>query len=172
VTPFDIFPYTDWLERSGLSRWIREESLWAFPIILIFHTVGLAFLAGANVAFDARILGVARGVPLPSMLPFFRAMWIGFWVNAVSGLLLLITYPTKAVTNPVFYLKLGFITIGLVHAEWTRRDILRNPAFGENVESRPSKLLAAVALFCWLAAITAGRLLAYTYSHIMAYEGR
>ena len=43
----------------------------AFPIILILHTVGLAFLVGANVALDARMLGVARGVPLSAMLPFF-----------------------------------------------------------------------------------------------------
>ena len=40
--------------------------------------MGLAFLVGANVALDARILGVGRGVPLASMLPFFRAMWLGF----------------------------------------------------------------------------------------------
>lgn len=74
MTPLAIFPYTDWIERSGLSRWITEDSLWAFPIILILHTVGLAFLVGANVALNARILGAAQGVPLTAMLPFFRAM--------------------------------------------------------------------------------------------------
>ena len=47
-----MFAYTDWIERSGLSLWIREGSLWAFAIILILHTVGLAFLVGANVSPD------------------------------------------------------------------------------------------------------------------------
>src|SRR5688500_6722452 len=124
-----MFEYTAWLERSSLSVWIREGSLWAFPIILIFHTVGLAFLVGANVALDARMLGFARGVPLVALLPFFRAMWIGFWVNAISGVLLLITYPTKALTNPLFYIKLALIAAVIVHAQWARRQIAGNPAF-------------------------------------------
>ena len=38
-------------------------------------------------------------------------MWAGFWINALSGILLLIAYPTKALTNPLFYAKL--VLIGL-----------------------------------------------------------
>ena len=59
-----VHEYFDWIERTGLSVWIREDSVWAFPNILILHTIGLAFLVGANVALNARIFGVARGVPL------------------------------------------------------------------------------------------------------------
>jgi hypothetical protein len=167
-----MFEYTDWIERTGLSLWIREGSLWAFPIILILHTVGLAFLVGANVAVDVRILGFARGLPLPSLLPFFKAMWLGFWVNAVSGVLLLITYPTKALTNPLFYLKLGLIAIAVAHALWVRRQIVENPAFAGAQLPAMARVASVAALFCWMAAITAGRLLAYTYSYLMAYEQR
>lgn len=172
MTFLSVFPYTDWIERSGLSRWMREDSLWAFPIVLILHTVGLAFLVGTNVALDARILGAARALSLRSMLPFFRVMWLGFWVNAVSGVLLLIAYPTKAMTNPLFYLKLALVAIGLAHATRIRREISGSLASLEGREPGPSRILAAGALVCWLAAITSGRLLAYTYSHLMAYQGR
>lgn len=167
-----MFEYTDWIERTGLSLWIREGSLWAFPIILILHTVGLAFLVGANVAVDVRMLGFARGVPLQAMLPFFKAMWLGFWINAVSGVLLLITYPTKALTNPLFYLKLGLIAIAVAHALWVRRQIVENPAFGAPRLPSIARVTSVAALVCWMAAITAGRLLAYTYSYLMAYEQR
>jgi hypothetical protein len=119
-----------------------------------------------------RVLGLARGVPFASMLPFFRVMWFGFWVNAASGVLLLVAYPTKALTNPIFYVKLVLIAIGLAHAESIRRAILHSPSFGEPGDPGASGLLATSALACWLAAVTAGRLLAYTYSHLMAYEGR
>ena len=79
-------PLFAWIEGTPLSVWIREEpSLMAFPFLLVLHTVGLAFLVGANVAIDARVLGLARGVPLLSMRRYYRAMWAGFWVNAVSG---------------------------------------------------------------------------------------
>jgi hypothetical protein len=167
-----MFEYTDWIERTGLSLWIREGSLWAFPIILILHTVGLAFLVGANVAIDVRMLGFARGLPLQAMLPFYKAMWLGFWVNAVSGILLLITYPTKALTNPLFYLKLGLIAIAVAHARWARRQIVENPAFTGARLPAVAGAAAAAALACWMAAIAAGRLLAYTYSYLMAYQQR
>jgi hypothetical protein len=167
-----MFEYTAWLERTALSVWIREGSLWAFPIILILHTVGLAFLVGANVALDVRMLGFARELPLASLLPFFKAMWLGFWVNAVSGVLLLITYPSKALTNPLFYLKLGLIALAVAHARWVRKQIARDPAFGAAPLPRAMRLVSVAALVCWAAAITAGRLLAYTYSYLMAYEAR
>jgi hypothetical protein len=167
-----MFEYTSWIEQTALSVWIREGSLWAFPIVLILHTIGLAFLVGANVALDVRLLGFARGVPLRSMLPFFRPMWAGFWVNAVSGVLLLITYPTKALTNPLFYVKLGLIAVVVAHASWVRRQIVGNPAFDVARLPTIARVTSAAALVCWAAAITAGRLLAYTYHYLMAYEPR
>jgi hypothetical protein len=167
-----MFEYTAWIEQTGLSVWIREGSLWAFPIILILHTVGLAFFVGANVALNMRLLGFARGMPPAAMLPFFRVMWLGFWVNAVSGVLLLITYPTKALTNPLFYGKLGLIGIGVMHARWIRARIAADPAFSMTTLPAMTRILSATALVCWAAAITAGRLLAYTYSYLMAYEPR
>ena len=41
-------------------------------------------------------------------------MRIGLWMNLLTGIALLVGYPTKALTNPVFYLKLGLIATGLV----------------------------------------------------------
>ena len=164
MTPFFV-----WLEATPLSVWLREApSIMVFPFILILHTVGLAFLVGANVAFDARILGLARGVPLLSMRRYYRAMWAGFWVNAFSGVLLLIAYPTKALTNPVFYIKLTLIAVAL----WTGRAIRRYMLSGTvaaGVRAPGSlKLLAVVSLALWLVSIVAGRFLAYTCSRLTA----
>jgi hypothetical protein len=167
-----MFEYTQWIEQTALSIWIREGSLWAFPIVLILHTVGLAFLVGANVALDVRLFGFARGLPLRAMLPFFKTMWLGFWINAGSGVLLLITYPTKALTNPLFYVKLGLIAVVIAHARSVRAQIVSDPAFGAAQLPTITRVTAAAALVCWFAAITAGRLLAYTYTYLMAYEPR
>src|SRR5207253_7806006 len=98
------------IEESGLSTWLREsESPFAFYFVLLFHTFGLALLVGANTVIDLRILGVAREISLAPLKRLFRIMWIGFGINALTGVLLIIAYPTKALTNPVFYLKLTFI---------------------------------------------------------------
>jgi hypothetical protein len=61
---------------------------------------------------DLRVLGVARGVPLTELKRFVPLMWIGFWLNAASGALLFLAFPTKALTNPVFYIKM-FLILGL-----------------------------------------------------------
>lgn len=151
-----------WLEATALSTWIREStSVWAFPAILSLHTIGMGFVAGLNAAVDLRILGFAAAVPLLEMKRFFPVMWAGFWVNAVSGVLLLIAYPTKAFTNPVFYIKMSFILFALV----TIRK-MNNAVFGNITQARRAKMLAIVSLVCWTGAITAGRLLAYTYSQL------
>ena len=88
--------------------------MFAFPGILALHAIGMGFAAGLSAAIDLRILGVARTVPLSEMRRLLPMLWAGFWLNAASGILLLIGYPTKALTNPVFYLKLTLIAIAMV----------------------------------------------------------
>jgi len=151
------------VENTRFSIWVRESSsLWAYPTILFMHTVGLGFLVGLNAAIDLRILGFARRMPLAPMERFFGIMWAAFWVNAVSGTMLLVADATK-LTNTVFYIKLGFIALGVVNMVLIRRRIFRDPAL--DVDARPigrfGRLLAATSLVFWGGAITAGRLMAY-----------
>ena len=159
-------PVFTWIERTAFSVWLRESpSLWVFPFVLILHTIGLAFLVGANVAVNARVLGLARGVPLFSLERYFLVMWLGFWVNAFSGVLLLIAYPTKALTNPLFYVKLLLIA-GAVALAGRLRTVLRADAVRPGAVL-PPRTLAIAALACWVLAIFAGRFLAYTYSRLL-----
>ena len=158
-------PFFVWLEATSLSTWLRESpSLWAFPFVLILHTVGLAFFVGTNVAWDVRVLGFSLGIPLEALRRYFLVMWAGFWINAFSGVLLLIAYPTKALTNPLFYAKLALIAFGVVLAFRIRREVngLAAPADAPPM----ARMLAAVSLVCWIAVIFAGRLLAYTCTRL------
>ena len=156
-------PLYVWLESSAFSIWMRESpSMFAFPGILAAHTVGLAFIAGLSAALDLRVLGVARGVPPAAFTRFLPYMWFGLWVNIVSGLAVLLAYPTKALTNPVFYLKLGLIGAGLLMLKpllrWARGNSSDAPV--------TTRLIAALSLAAWAAAIAAGRLLAYTCNRL------
>lgn len=154
-----------WLEATSLSTWLRESpSLWAFPFVLILHTVGLAFFVGANVAWDVRVLGFSAGIPLDALRRYFLLMWVGFWVNAFSGVLLLLAYPTKALTNPLFYAKLALIAFGVVLAFRIRREVAGLAPRADS--SSLARMLAAVSLACWVAVIFAGRFLAYTCTRL------
>ena len=153
--------FTAWLEHTALSIWIRESpSLLVFPAFLIVHAFGMAFLAGTNAALDWRILGVAPQIPLKLMEKFFPVLWFGFVINLISGLLLLIGYPTKALTNPVFYIKIGCIAGGMVMMMLIRNRVIR--------DGQDGRMLAIVSLIFWISAIVAGRLLAYTCTYLMA----
>lgn len=164
----NIDPFLIWLESTALSQWIvGSESMFAFPGILALHAIGMGFAVGICLALDLRVLGVAPGVRIAEMRRFVPVVWAAFWLNAVSGVLLLIGYPTKALTNPVFYLKLLLIGVGL----WLFRRIGRrvfDDAGDERAQSPLVQRLAVFSLVCWVGAITAGRFLAYTYHRLTA----
>ena len=120
-------PFLIWLEATRFSTWMREEpSIFAFPAILSCHTVGMGLVAGINTALALRIFGVAARVPVEEMRRFLPVMWFGFWLNAISGVALLIGYPTKALTNPVFYLKLVFIALAMILQRMISRRLFRD----------------------------------------------
>src|SRR5215470_19553951 len=106
------------IENGALSTFIRETpTVFVFPAILTLHTIGMGVLAGGSIAIDLRILGFAPKMELAPIGRFFPVLWLAFLVNAISGILLLIAYPTKALTNPVFYMKVCLIAsaVWLLH---------------------------------------------------------
>ena len=151
-----------WIEQTRFSLWVREDpSLWAFPAILIYHAVGMGMLVGPNIMINLRLLGFAPGVPLAPMEKFYRVMWIGLVVNILSGLALFWAYPTKAVTKPLFYVKLLLIALAVSLLPRIRSALL------SGVVGADIRRWAMVSLGLWISAITAGRLLAYTYKKLM-----
>jgi len=152
------------LEQSGLSTWLREsDSVFSFYFILLCHTIGLALLVGTNTVLDLRLLGVASDLPLKPFKPFFSLMWLGFWINAVTGVFLLIAYPTKAFTNPVFYIKLSFIALAVVIMHRMKSRLFGDPGLSESDMVARGRTMAKLSLVLWIGAISAGRLLAYTF---------
>jgi hypothetical protein len=153
-----------WVENTPLSLWIRGESMLGFPAILSAHTVGMGFLAGTGAGIDLRLLGMADRVPISALDKFYPVMWAALALNFTSGVFLLIGYPYKAFTNPVFYVKLTLIAVAVYLAVRIRNEVLRNPELDTPGVMRRGRQLAIASLVCWAGAIAAGRLLAYTYT--------
>ncbi len=154
------------IEQSGLSIWIREsDSVFAYYFILLCHTIGLALLVGANTVVDLRLLGVASDLPLKPLERLFSIMWLGFGINATSGVFLLIAYPTKAFTNPIFYIKLSLIALAVITMQRIKNRVFVNASLSEAARVARGKVMAKLSLGLWIGAITAGRLLAYTYTY-------
>jgi len=151
-----------YLENSALSTWIREaDTVFAFQAILVLHTLGMGLLAGGNAAIDLQILRARRPFAPGAFERWFPVLWGSFALSAMSGLLLLIAYPTKALTNPLFYVKLACVALAMWVMQLISRKVLKESARG--------KYLATVSLLLWIAVIGAGRLLAYTYTRLLVH---
>jgi hypothetical protein len=163
---FDIFRA---IEASGISVWIREaDSIFAYWFILSWHCIGMGLLVGASVLIDLRILGLAPDMPMAPLKKLYAYIWIGFWIQVVSGILLLIAYPTKSLTNPDFYLKLALIAVALVLMQKLKRRVFNDPGLSEAMMMAKGRVFAISTLVLWTGVVTAGRLLAYTYHTLTA----
>jgi hypothetical protein len=152
------------IEETGFSTWIRNDPFWA---ILSIHAVGMAILVGACTVIAVRILGFSRDLPLMPLQRLYGFIWAGFWIQIVSGLLLLIGYPTKSLTNWDFYLKLVLIAVGMILMSMIRKRVFGDPSISETEMMVRGKALAACSLVVWVAVVTSARILAYTYEHIL-----
>jgi hypothetical protein len=149
------------LENSGFGSWLRESpSIWAYPAVLTLHTLGLGVLVGGNAVLDLRLLGYAPGIPLASLEPLFPVMWVGFWVNAISGVALFVADATTKGTTWVFMVKLMIIVVGVLVLFAIRRTVYGEGADAARESSR-GRALAAVSLALWFLAIVTGRYMAY-----------
>ncbi|PYS39437.1 MAG: hypothetical protein DMG14_13985 [Acidobacteria bacterium] len=156
-----MMDFLAWLEQSGFATWARESnSLFAYPSILFLHTVGMGLVAGISALIDLRILGCADEIPLTGMQRLLPYMWAGFWLNTATGIVLFILDATTKAINPVFYTKMGFIAMAVVLCVIQGRGF-RDPLVDKRPVDVNGKIIAFASIMCWMAAITAGRLLAY-----------
>jgi hypothetical protein len=160
------------IEDSGFGIWVRESgSVWSYPTIIFLHAVGLTFVAGVNAAMDLRLLGFAPRLPVSSMAGLFPVMWVGFWINALSGVALLIADATTMMVSWVFWVKMAAIALAVVNLILIRRLMFVDVAEARDVVPARVKLLAGTSLFFWTAALTAGRLTAYLGAGALAKGG-
>jgi len=160
-----------WLEGTGFSTWMRESGF-AFFSTLIAHALGMGFLVGVHVLIDLRVLGFGPGVPIPLLGRFRPVASAALAVTVASGALLLVAYPTKAVTNPVFYVKLAAVAGALLAGRSLSRLTSQAAVSDAGVASGTLRArgLAVASLALWVLAITSGRFLAYTYRVLLAAD--
>jgi hypothetical protein len=149
------------IESSAFCTWVRENnSLWAYPGILFVHVAGMATLVGLSAMVALRLLGFAPKLPVPPLERFFPIIWGAFWINAVSGAVLLATDATAKLTNPLFGAKMLLTALGVLDMVLIRRMVFRRRDGGTHVPAS-GKFLAAASLCLWFGAMTLGRLLGY-----------
>jgi hypothetical protein len=152
------------IENSAYPTFVRESpSLWAYTLVLALHAMGLAVVVGFSSAVALRLLGFAANIPLAPLGRLFPVMYVGFWINAFSGLALLAANATGMLANPLFYAKLVLVAGGVLVMRLLRRNVFTESLGNGGEAPASARKLAIASLACWGLAIVAGRLTAYPY---------
>lgn len=154
--------FLEFLENMSFSQWVKNApTIWAFPTILVVHTIGMGIVAGGSAMISLAVLGFWPAAPLKPFERLFPFMWAAFWINAVSGTMMLVADATTKLTTLDFYLKMAFVFAGIYVLVRMRRQIFDDPQLDQVPLNGSAKVLAWASLACWFGAITSGRLLAY-----------
>jgi hypothetical protein len=155
------------LQNSAFSTWVQET---AYPYVITAHSVGLATLVGLLTLIDLRVLGFVKTLPLPALRKLMPVVWIGFWVNAISGLMLFSIDAHKDFYSNLFRVKISSIALGLILGTYIKKGALLEGTSQDPhgaVASVRVRALAGASLLTWIGAIVCGRLMAYfTYGDI------
>jgi len=147
-----------WLEASGLGE-VARNSLWLYPIASVLHVLGIAVLVGGILAFDLRVLGAARQIPLAAaarlLLPLARG---GFAVAVVAGLVMLAADATHLAANPAFFVKAMLLLAACANVVLFHAILPRDLAMPTGGFVRAS---AAGSAVLWLSVAASGRAIAY-----------
>lgn len=153
------------IEQSSPSVWMREETSPYF-VALIFHAWGMALLVGGGLVVCLAVLGLARSSALHRFAGFFVVMKVGAAFAVLSGIGLLLGYPAKALTNPVFVVKLVCLVIATLCMRWLARHAFAAAAQGLPLPPA-SRRVAVLALMFWWGVVAGGKLLLYTNTVLM-----
>jgi hypothetical protein len=154
--------FLEWLQQLPFSVWMNESSsLWAFPMFLFMHTLGMSVVAGGSAAIDFALLGFWPRDSLKSLKNVFPILMAGFALNAITGVSIFMKDAATYGINLDLYVKLLCVLGGMVLLVAIRRRVFDNPEIDRTPVSSGTKALAWASLACWTGAIIAGRLIAY-----------
>jgi hypothetical protein len=153
----------DYLQNLPLADWVRSSpSLFAYTTVLTAHAVGLAIVVGINTIIGLRLLGVAQGIPLSGLRRLYGVVWVGFFINLISGLLLFIAEAHSMAAMVAFWGKISLIAVGMIVAELLKRFYFSDVASVQaGVVTRVGRNLAIISLVSWYLALIVGRLTGY-----------
>jgi hypothetical protein len=165
MTLADILPagLFETIAESSIALLVKED-LWAYPALETVHIIGLGLLFGSIVAFDLRVLGWHKDLPLATLgrhlLPW---VWTGFALNATSGLLLFASDAVEFSANPALAVKLGLIAAAGANALlFQRRYTPAGSAWDRSVAAPAgARVSAALSIALWVTIVVAGRMIAY-----------
>lgn len=163
-----LFEIAKAIEASALGTYLRESQFW-FPVLNLFHVLGLMVAAGTVVFWDLRLLGIGlKRTPVSqvghSLLPW---TWSGFAVMFVTGSLLFTLEAGRLYQNIFFRMKVLFLLLAGLNVLLFHLTVYKGVEGWDLDRVTPlrARLAGAVSLLLWFAILASGRAIGYTLNY-------
>jgi uncharacterized membrane protein len=161
---FDDF--IKWLGGTPLSL-VIQKVLWIIPTVQIVHILAISVVLASMAMFDLRLLGLAgkRNSIASLSRRFMPWLWGALIVLAVSGSILIIGEPKRALGNVFFLLKMCMLAAAIIvtlgFQAVVKRDLARGGTDLDVSHVVLAKIAGLLSLALWVGIAVAGRLIAY-----------
>jgi hypothetical protein len=156
--------FCTWLENTPVSQTIQTVH-WVVPAVQTVHILAIAAVMSAAVMIHLRVLGVvAREQPLrPYSSRFLPVIWWALPVLLVTGIVMIVGEPARALKNPIFQLKMLLVLSAIAVTLVYQAPLSREPDYWTLSGARRAMAiaLALLSLAVWVAIVFAGRWIAY-----------
>ena len=149
-----------WLEASLLARTLKSGP-WLYPLLNLAHVLGIAALVGAVIVLDLRLIGVRPDLPVAALArATVPVAATGLALALLTGAALLTVRATEYAENPFLWAKFGAVAVGLANLAALHGSAAWRGGEGRG-NARRLAFAGAVSLAAWLAAVSAGQMIAY-----------
>lgn len=147
---------------DALQSWPGAVALRGSPVLYLLvnaaHILGIGLIVGPILALDARLLGLARHIPIGVVGPFLATVAkLGVGLAIVTGLGLFSVQPANYADNPAFLLKLLILVLAIANAVSVDRGRAWKRAIETNEIAAVLRWQAAASSMLWITVLVAGR---------------
>jgi hypothetical protein len=156
-----VWYYSKLLHQTSFGLAMGGAVPWLWPLFKVLHFAGMALFVGGCVAFNLRLLGVARDLPVQPLRKLARWGMLGFAITTITGLGFYAGFPNQYM-NWAFFFKMALIVLAgvnvlLYHTTGLHHRIDRIGA-GQDVPFA-AKVFAVTSLSLWCGVMFIGRML-------------
>lgn len=158
--------FINWLGDTPASQ-IIQKVFWVIPTVQIVHILAISVVLASMAMLDLRLLDVAgrRHSIISLSQRFMPWLWGALIVLAVSGSILIVGEPKRALGNVAFLTKMCMLATAILVTVGFQLVLRRDLRKGGVDLARPHHVLAkavgAISLLLWVGIAVAGRLIAY-----------
>jgi hypothetical protein len=151
---------------DALQSWPGAVALRGSPVLYLLvnavHILGIGLIVGPILALDARLLGLARHIPISVVGPFLATVAkLGVGLAIVTGLGLFSVQPANYAGNPAFQIKLLILVLAMANAVSVDLGRAWKQAIETNEIAAVLRWQAAASSMLWITVLVAGRWLGF-----------